>query len=131
MAELYLVWHVSHWGQNILCTESSMGVIRHLSFRFCIYSKPEGFKKGYKFSIVFRVTCFFLKKPHLLSLTLHKTPNLSKRPTPHLGNGVMKLFALIHSTAHKMAVQYCNKMLNMLFPMCGRTRKMYVDAVAD
>lgn len=131
-AELYLVWRVSQWGQSILCTESFMGSI--ISSRFCTYGKPEGFQKGYQFSTVFRVTRFFSKSftPYLPLPT--KNPNLSKRPTSHLENGVMKLFALIRSTAHKMAVQYYNKMLVrffFFFFLCSRAIKMYAEAVAD
>lgn len=60
--------------------------IRHLSLRFCIYGKPEGFKKGYTFSIVFSVTSFFSKQT-----TKKKT--LTELPTPNLENGgIMKLY---------------------------------------
>lgn len=49
LAELYLVWHVSQWGQKILSTESSMGIIRNLPFRFRVYVSVRAFRKVINF----------------------------------------------------------------------------------
>lgn len=70
--------------------------VRHLSLRFCIYGKPEGFKKGYTFSIVFSVTSFFSKQT-----TKKKNPDRTTNPKPRKrrNNEVIH----ICSTTHKMA----------------------------